>query len=304
MRVKASQILFLLVSIFLVQPTLTIGQKNEITYAWDIPKLKDYRVHDDAGILSSSSIKELESMLKGYEDSTSNQIAILSITKLGDKLESYSRKVFNEWKLGQSTKNNGVLILVVEDDRKIRIEVGEGLEKILTGEFCNRVINEKMVPEFKEKNYDAGMLAAVTSIMNGINGIVEVRSGFNWRIVLWAIYGITLIVAILGLLSKDFATPTFAVVAPFQIIGAYINFLNWWMVLTFAIAYPLLRFLITKAKLNFLNFGLNPGKREFDTHDEIRWRNMHKSTEWNDSSNDSFSSDSGSNDSGGKSGSW
>src|SRR5690349_1280176 len=97
-----------------------------------IPAHGGYWVHDEAHVLSSSTVAELESILKAERDSTSNQIAILIIPSLeGEILEEYAIKVAHkEWKLGEKGKDNGVLMLVVVNDRKIRIESGYGLEGV------------------------------------------------------------------------------------------------------------------------------------------------------------------------------
>ncbi|MBD0259323.1 MAG: TPM domain-containing protein, partial [Cytophagales bacterium] len=97
-----------------------------------VPKLTG-RVNDYAGILSPAAEANLERELKAHEDSTTNQIAVLTVTSLEDEiLEEVANQVFNAWGLGQRGKNNGVLLLVAVNDRKLRIEVGSGLEGVLT----------------------------------------------------------------------------------------------------------------------------------------------------------------------------
>ncbi len=139
-------------------------------YAQEVPFLEG-RVNDYAGILSSQTRSELNSMLKSFEDSTSNQVVVLTINSLdGQDLEEYSVKVAQTWKLGQKGKDNGVLLLVVRDDRKIRIEVGYGLEGTLTDALCSMIIQREILPEFRNKDYDDGVKAGVTSILGAING--------------------------------------------------------------------------------------------------------------------------------------
>src|SRR5688500_11544923 len=113
-----------------------------------VPPLANKRVHDEAQVLSSHTVEQLEIQLKQYEDSTSNQIAILIINSLeGEVIEEYSIRVaHNEWKLGQSKNDNGVLLLIATEDRKMRIEVGYGLEGVLTDALTNRIIRNEMVP--------------------------------------------------------------------------------------------------------------------------------------------------------------
>jgi len=137
-----------------------------------VPPLAGKRVHDEAKVLSSNTVEQLEIQLKQYEDSTSNQIAILIINSLeGDVIEDYSIRVaHNEWKLGQSKNDNGVLLLIATDDRKMRIEVGYGLEGVLTDALCSRIIRNEMAPNFRRGDYDAGVLLAINAIVRAIGG--------------------------------------------------------------------------------------------------------------------------------------
>lgn len=136
-----------------------------------VPELWGQRVHDEAHALKSETIDQLEKQLKAYEDSTSNQIAILIIQSLdGDVLEDYSLRVAEKWKLGQKDKDNGVLILVAIDDHKMRIEVGHGLEGVLTDAQSNRIIRNDMAPNFRRGDYDAGIVAAVDGVVKSIGG--------------------------------------------------------------------------------------------------------------------------------------
>ncbi|MCU0363800.1 MAG: TPM domain-containing protein [Bacteroidales bacterium] len=99
--------------------------------AADVPFLTG-RVNDNARILSAGTLSFLGDSLKAHEDRTTNQVVVLTLSTIGgESIEDYANRVFNEWKLGQRGKDNGVLILVVPDDRQMRIEVGYGLEGVL-----------------------------------------------------------------------------------------------------------------------------------------------------------------------------
>lgn len=142
---------------------------SQAAAAIDVPRLKA-RVNDYAGILSSSEEGALENLLIDTENKTSSQVALLTIPSLeGEALEDFSMKVAEKWNLGQKKFDNGVLVLVAMAERKIRIEVGYGLEPILTDVKCNYIIRKLMVPEFKQKNFFAGIdngLKAVTGIVD------------------------------------------------------------------------------------------------------------------------------------------
>src|SRR5689334_22186876 len=129
-----NKILSLLVCLNVVFASSSFAQKA-------VPEFWGLRVHDEAHVLQQATIDQLEKDLKAYEDSTSNQIAILIVQSLdGDVLESYSMRVVEKWKLGQKGKDNGVLLLIAVDDHKMRIEVGQGLEGVLTDAQCSRII--------------------------------------------------------------------------------------------------------------------------------------------------------------------
>jgi uncharacterized protein len=136
----------------------------------DVPYLTG-RVNDNAQILSENTRKSLADTLKEHENRTTNQIVILTIPSLeGESIEDFANKVFNEWKLGQKDKNNGVLIVIVPDERKMRIEVGYGLEPALTDLSSGRIIRDIMAPRFREGDFDGGITdgtLAVISILNG-----------------------------------------------------------------------------------------------------------------------------------------
>ncbi len=158
-----------LLLILLFFPQLTHAQKA-------VPELWGQRVHDDAHVLSTKTVDELEKGLAAYQDSTSNQIAILIIQSLdGDVLEDYSIRVAEKWKLGQADKDNGVLLLVAVDDHKMRIEVGQGLEGVLTDAIASRIIRNEMAPNFRRGDYDTGIKEGVDGIIKAIGG--EYSSG-------------------------------------------------------------------------------------------------------------------------------
>ena len=151
---------------------LCIGFSHLAIAQKEIPKLWGHRVHDEAHVLSQSTLDNLEQTLKAFEDSTTNQIAILTIPSLdGEILEQYAIRVAHtEWKLGQKDKDNGVLLLVVVDDRKVRIEAGQGLEGVLTDALSSRIIRNEIAPNFRRGDYDAGVIAATDAIMKAIKG--------------------------------------------------------------------------------------------------------------------------------------
>jgi uncharacterized protein len=136
-----------------------------------IPDHGGFWVHDEANVLSPATKALLESVLKAERDSTSNQIAVLIVPSLqGESLEDYSLRVSENWRLGQESKDNGVLLLIAIDDREIRIETGYGLEGVLTDALSSRINRNEIAPYFRQGNYDEGVKAGVIAIIQAIKG--------------------------------------------------------------------------------------------------------------------------------------
>ena len=136
----------------------------------DIPYLTG-RVTDNAQILSPATTQSLTESLKAHEDRTGNQIAVLTVPTIdGESIEEYAAQVFEAWKLGQQGKDNGVLILIVPDDRRMRIEVGYGLEGTLTDGMAGQIIRTVMTPKFKNGDYDGGITQGALAVMNVLEG--------------------------------------------------------------------------------------------------------------------------------------
>jgi uncharacterized protein len=141
-----------------------------IVAAQDVPYLTG-RVVDDAHILSDGARAQLASTLKAHEDATTNQVVVLTVPTLGGgDIESYANNVFHTWKLGQKGKDNGVLVVVVPNDHKMRIEVGYGLEGTLPDAAAGQIIRRWMTPAFKAGNYDKGVQDGVTAIVARLEG--------------------------------------------------------------------------------------------------------------------------------------
>ncbi len=142
--------------------------------AWGQPKIPSHGgvwVHDYAGVLSAPAKAQLEALLQAHRDSTSSQIAVLIIPSLeGGDIDGYAVDVFKEWKLGQAKKDNGVLFLVAMQERQMRIEVGYGLEGVLTDAMSSRINRNEVAPYFREGNYEGGIQAGVIAIIKTIAG--------------------------------------------------------------------------------------------------------------------------------------
>ena len=138
--------------------------------ALDAPALTG-RVNDLAGMMSQAARAKVEAVLADLERSDSTQVAVLTVPSLeGDSLEEFSLKVAEKWGLGQKGKDNGALVLVSRDDRKMRIEVGYGLEGRLTDLLSGRIIDTVMAPYFKAGDFDSGFIAGATAVAQAVRG--------------------------------------------------------------------------------------------------------------------------------------
>ncbi len=133
--------------------------------ALEVPPLSA-PVTDLAMLLTDEQVEQLNDLLLDYEAETSNQFAVLIISSLeGEDLESYSIEVASTWVLGQADKDNGLLLLVALAERRLRIEVGSGLEGFLTDAFCGRIIDHTIVPYFKKEQYYEGITAGLLELI-------------------------------------------------------------------------------------------------------------------------------------------
>ncbi len=149
--------------------------------ALDVPALKG-RVNDYANMLTPGEVADLEEKLELEEKETSNQIVILTISSLeGEVLEDFSIRVADQWKIGQKGKDNGVIILVAKDEKKLRIEVGRGLEGALTDLMSGRII-ETMKPEFRAGRYYDGLNLCVDSVVKAIKGEFKADKKTGWKV--------------------------------------------------------------------------------------------------------------------------
>lgn len=141
--------------------------------ALDVPPLTG-RVVDLAHVLPASTAESLTAQLAAHETQSSNQVAVLIIPSLeGESLEEFSHRVATTWKLGQKGTDNGALLLVAIGERKVRIEVGYGLEGTLTDARSAQIIRNEIVPRFRDGDLPGGVTAGVTAIVKTIEGTYQ-----------------------------------------------------------------------------------------------------------------------------------
>ncbi len=154
----------LLAALLLALTQLTLSS------ALEVPPLRG-RVNDLAGMMPASRVSALQEQLRRFEEETGHQIAVLIIPSLqGEVLEDFSIKVAETWKIGKKGFDNGAILLIAKNERKLRIEVGYGLEGILPDAIASRIIREIIVPHFRANDYAGGIEAGVEAIMKVTSG--------------------------------------------------------------------------------------------------------------------------------------
>jgi uncharacterized protein len=143
---------------------------SAVAFALNVPPLRA-RVNDLAGMLSPQDAQSLEQRLASFERDTGHQIAVLTVPSLeGDAIEDFSIRVAEAWKIGQKGFDNGAILVIAQKDKKLRIEVGYGLEGVLPDAIASRIIREVIVPRFRDGDFSAG-------IVTGVNAILQVTKG-------------------------------------------------------------------------------------------------------------------------------
>lgn len=143
-----------------------------IVSALDVPTPPTQtHVLDLAGVLDDATESSLSTTIFAYEAKTGNQISVLTVkSPEGEDIFGYCNRVANKWGVGDAKVNNGVVLCVAIADRKLRIEVGRGLEPKLTDLQSRRIIDQKITPRFKQNDYNGGVKA-------GVDGIIAVLGG-------------------------------------------------------------------------------------------------------------------------------
>src|SRR4029434_7117221 len=134
-------------------------------FALNFPALTG-RVVDQANIIQPASRTTIEQKLADLEAKSGIQIAVATVSSLGgQEIEPYANELFRSWKLGEKTKNNGVLLLVAPNERRVRIEVGYGLEGTLTDALSKVIITNAIAPRFKAGDFGDGIQRGVEDII-------------------------------------------------------------------------------------------------------------------------------------------
>lgn len=207
--------------------------------ALDVPAYHGY-VNDYAGMLSPETEKSLNQALQSFDGTDSTQIAVLTINSLtGDSLEEFSIRVADSWKIGHKGRDNGALLLIAKEDRKIRIEVGRGLEGVMTDLASGRIIDNIISPHFKEGNFDQGITAGVDAMIKVTRGEYTAetlarrsrKGGQDPPLLFKLIFFLLIITAFLGRASKPLGIGVGALLLPLAFFFGLTSALPFFMLL-------------------------------------------------------------------------
>jgi uncharacterized protein len=150
----------------------------------DLPKppVPPRLVNDFAHVMTADQIADLENKLVAYDDTTSIQIAVVTISTTGDyDIGDYSQKLFREWKIGNKQTNNGLLILAAISDHKVYITTGYGMEGVVPDITAKQIIDNEIVPNFRANNYYRGFDLATDAVIKASHGEYKAPEGYNQR---------------------------------------------------------------------------------------------------------------------------
>ncbi len=139
-------------------------------------------VNDFANVLTDNQIESLERKLVSYDDSTSTQIVIVTIPSTGDyDVQEYALKILRDWGVGNKKTNNGIVILAAINDRKVRIEVGYGMEGVIPDITAQQIIDNEIKPNFGVNNFYRGFDEAVDAVIRAAAGEYKAPENYNQR---------------------------------------------------------------------------------------------------------------------------
>ncbi len=132
------------------------------------------RVVDQANLLSPEQESELTGRLEALQQASTRQLVVVTLSSLEDyPIEDYGYRLGRHWGLGQSEANNGILLIVAPNERKVRIEVGYGLEPIMTDALSHQIIDRDMLPRFRDNDYPGGIMAGANAIIEQLQAPPE-----------------------------------------------------------------------------------------------------------------------------------
>lgn len=147
------------------------------------------RVVDEAHVLSPSGAQSLDQMLADYERGTTNQVVVVTLASLqGTSIEDYGYQLGRHWQIGQKGKDNGALLIVAPGERQVRIEVGYGLEPLLTDAASSTIVQGVILPRFREGNIEQGILDGAQAVLSVLGGKGVPGAAYDQQLSGWQIF--------------------------------------------------------------------------------------------------------------------
>lgn len=276
------------------------------------PKL-DGRVIDKVDLLTTTTKTNLNTILHKHEQESSNQIVVVILDSLnGYEIDEFTYQLGRHWGIGQKQKNNGVILLISMEERKIRIEVGYGLEGALTDKIAYEIINYTLKPNFKMNNFDNGVLEAINEIIKVIKGEYqskkeEIQITKKFDEILVAIYFIIIFVsAFLNTVAKELRKQLFYKISKSTKISSFFGFFSLVWLQSYTSYYHLISILISL--LLFIFYIKTSKNVDFDKLDQRESNNdgsnFGRFSSSSKRSSGGFSARGGSFGGGGASGGW
>lgn len=195
--------------------------------AQSIPALQG-RVNDYADMLSPAAEARIESTLEQLETDKGSQVVVLTIDSLGAQvLEDYSMRVAEAWKIGRGEHDDGAILLIAQEDRKMRLEVGYGLEPVLTDAMSRRILDNVIAPSFRAGDFDGGVeraVGAIDGLVRGTSTLPDPAPGQPMQDLPFSLFAIFWLLLLLPLaasvvLTKPFRVLPYLFVMPFAFTG-------------------------------------------------------------------------------------
>lgn len=190
-------------SMALVLVLAAIGWTTLSQAAPTFPELSG-RVVDQADLLPSLTESQLTRKLADHERATTNQVVVVTLKSLqGYTIEDYGYQLGRHWGIGQAERNNGVLLIVAPSERKVRIEVGYGLEGTLTDALSHNIIQTKILPNFRKGHYETGIVQGTNAILAALQGTYKPANSTG-SVSLPANFGVIIFIFVIGIIIGEF----------------------------------------------------------------------------------------------------